>query len=272
VRAICTAPSGIRLVIVKVETTDDGLYGVGCATFAQRPLAVVAAIEGYLRPFLIGRRVDDIEDIWQVAYLSSYWRSGPVLNNALSGVDETLWDINGKRLWAPVYQLFGGKCRNFASVYVHASGRDHAELRDSAAAHLEAGFQHVRCQMAISGYATYGVSNVAAAGMGGSPVSDRLGVVQAPWEPRPYCLAVPKMFEFVRSEFGPEVELLHDVHERVPPIMAVQLAKDLEPYNLFSSRTALRQRTTATSGCSGRSHLYRSPWVSCMLASTSTSR
>ncbi len=233
VRAICTAPSGIRLVIVKVETTDDGLYGVGCATFTQRPLAVVAAIEGYLRPFLIGRRVDDIEDIWQAAYLSSYWRSGPVLNNALSGVDEALWDINGKRLGALVYQLFGGKCRNFASVYVHASGRDHAELRDSVAAHLEAGFQHVRCQMAISGYATYGVSNVAAAGTGGSPVSDRLGMVEAPWEPRPYCLAVPKMFEFVRSEFGPEVELLHDVHERVPPIMAVQLAKDLEPYNLF---------------------------------------
>jgi mannonate dehydratase len=234
VRAICTAPSGIRLVVVKVETTDHGLYGLGCATFTQRPLATVAAIDDYLRPFLVGRRVDDIEDIWQAAYLSSYWRSGPVLNNALSGVDEALWDIKGKRLGAPVYQLFGGKCRHSAGVYVHASGQDHAELRDQVAAYLDQGFQHVRCQMAITGYATYGVHNASATGRAASGASsERLGTEQAPWEPRPYCLAVPKMFEFVRSEFGPEVELLHDVHERVPPIMAIQLAKDLEPYKLF---------------------------------------
>jgi mannonate dehydratase len=233
VRAICTAPSGIRLVIVKVETTDHGLYGLGCATFTQRPLAVVAAIDEYLRPFLIGRSVDDIEDIWQAACVSSYWRSGPVLNNALSGVDEALWDIKGKRLGVPVYQLLGGKCRHSASVYVHASGHDHAELGDQVAAYLDQGFQYIRCQMAISGYATYGVANATTTGRGPYAVSDRLGVAQAPWEPRPYCLAVPKMFEFVRSEFGPELELLHDVHERVPPIMAVQLAKDLEPYKLF---------------------------------------
>jgi mannonate dehydratase len=233
VRAICTAPSGIRLVVVKVETTDHGLYGLGCATFTQRPLAVVAAIEHYLRPFLLGRRVDDIEDIWQAAYLSSYWRSGPVLNNALSGVDEALWDIKGKRLGAPVYQLFGGKCRRSADVYVHASGKDHAELADGVAAHLGAGFRHVRCQMAISGYATYGAANAHPGRSVAATTGDRLVMEQAPWEPRPYCLAVPKMFEFLRSEFGPEVELLHDVHERVPPIMAIQLAKDLEPYKLF---------------------------------------
>jgi mannonate dehydratase len=232
VRAVCTAPSGIRLVIVRVETTDHGLYGLGCATFTQRPLAVVAAIDHYLRPFLVGRRVDDIEDIWQAAYLSSYWRSGPVLNNALSGVDEALWDIKGKRAGVPVYQLFGGKCRRSASIYVHASGRDYAELRDRVAAQLNAGFQHVRCQMAISGYATYGVSKYSA-GRGAVVSSDRLVAEQGPWEPRPYCLAVPRMFELLRSEFAPEVEFLHDVHERVPPIMALQLAKDLEPYKLF---------------------------------------
>lgn len=232
VRAICTAPSGIRLVVVKVETTDHGLYGLGCATFTQRPLAVVSAIDDYLRPFLTGRRVDDIEDIWQAAYLSSYWRSGPVLNNALSGVDEALWDIKGKRLGVPVYQLFGGKCRSFANVYVHASGRDHAELRDQFAGHLEHGFRHIRCQMTVTGYSTYGAPGAGGSARAASGV-DALRTGQAPWEPRPYCLAVPKMFEFVRSEFGPEVELLHDVHERVPAIMALQLAKDLEPFGLF---------------------------------------
>src|SRR3954469_644641 len=86
VKTIRTAPDGIGLTVVKVETNEPGFYGVGCASYLTRPAAVVAAIEEYLKPLVIGRDPNDIEDIWQVAHLSGYWRTGPVLNNALSGI------------------------------------------------------------------------------------------------------------------------------------------------------------------------------------------
>src|SRR4051812_42988554 len=232
VRAICTAPDGIRLVVVKVETSEPGLYGLGCATFTQRPLAVVTAIQEYLEPFVLGRDVDDIEDIYQSAYVSSYWRSGPVLNNALSGLDMALWDIKGKRAGMPVWQLFGGKCRQAAWLYAHASGTDFDDLLEHVQAHIEQGYRYVRCQVAVPGYSTYGSSIVPrTASATASPAHLRLQ--QEPWEPSAYCRLVPRMFEFVRSRVGDEVELLHDVHERVPPIQAIQLARDLEPYRLF---------------------------------------
>jgi mannonate dehydratase len=230
VRPICTAPDGIRLVVVKIETSEPGLYGLGCATFTQRPLAVVSAVRDYLEPFLLGRDPDDIEDIYQAAYVSSYWRSGPVLNNALSGVDQALWDIKGKRAGMPVYQLLGGKCRSSAPLYAHASGADLQELEENARRFMERGYRYVRCQMVVPGYSTYGSAR-------SQPTSDstpaHLQLNQQPWEPTPYCRMVPKMFEHLRSRLGDEVELLHDVHERVPPIQAIGLAKELEQYHLF---------------------------------------
>ena len=89
VKVILTQPAADHLVIVKVLTSEPGLYGVGCATHKERPLAVAAAIEQYLKPFVVGKNCDDIEDIWQSAYDASYFRSGVTLNNALSGIAPT---------------------------------------------------------------------------------------------------------------------------------------------------------------------------------------
>jgi mannonate dehydratase len=231
VKVILTAPDGIRLVIVKVETTEPGLYGIGCATFTQRPLAVVTAIEEYLKPFVIGRDVHDIEDFYQAAFVSSYWRSGPVLNNALSGVDMALWDIKGKIANLPVYQLLGGKTRKAASVYVHASGMDFAEVEEDVQRYLDQGFKYIRCQVAVPGSSTYGVGKKAKGKA--SNRTSHLDPAQQPWDPDAYVRIVPKLIDHIRSRFGEEIQLLHDIHERVAPMPAINLARDLDQFKLF---------------------------------------
>src|ERR671933_167344 len=186
IKTILTAPNRIRLVIVKVETTEPGLVGWGCATFTQRALVVRTALEQYLKPFLIGRNVDEIEDIWQCSYVSSYWRNGPVLFNAMSGVDIALWDIKAKRAGMPLYQLLGGKVRHGADCYFHASGTSFSEVEDSARRAIEQGFRHVRVQVSTPGYAGYGARSTATAAPGSG--NDVVGPTnpQAVWEPAPY--------------------------------------------------------------------------------------
>jgi mannonate dehydratase len=226
VSVIATAPAGLRLVVVKITTDQDGLYGYGCATFTQRADLVVPAVEKYLKPFLIGRPTDRIDDTWQAMYNSSYWRNGPVLNNAISGVDMALWDIKGRQAGMPVYELLGGKSREAADCYTHASGNEIPQTIESAKAIIERGFRYVRVQVGVPGMAGYG------AGRSESKVN--AGLVSGPvFEPTPYMRRAIRLFEACREQLGEEIELLHDVHERVHPVQAIRFAKEVERFRLF---------------------------------------
>jgi mannonate dehydratase len=235
VSVIATEPAGVRLVVVKITTDQDGLYGYGCATFTQRADLVVDAVKLYLKPFLLGRPTDAIEDLWQAMYNSSYWRNGPVLNNAISGVDQALWDIKGRQAGMPVYELLGGKCRRGAMIYSHASGREISETMDQARKIMSQGIKAVRLQVGVPGMAAYGAAQTRAAQQTATaePYTDEV------FEPEPYVRRTLELFEQGRKELGPDIELLHDVHERVPPRLAVQFAKAMEPYRLFFLEDAL---------------------------------
>lgn len=224
---ICTAPEGIPLVIVKVVTSEPGLYGIGCATYTQRWITVANAVTNYMKPLLVGKDVSRIEDIWQMAMVSPYWRNGPILNNAISGVDEALWDIKGKMLGVPVYDLLGGKCREAARVYRHADGKTLEEVGDKVQAFMEDGVQVIRVQ-----YGGYGGNS----GNRYSYIDDMKpeGACEgAYYDPLGYENSVTQLFDYMRNRFGMGVELCHDVHEHLDPINAIHLAKELDQYRLF---------------------------------------
>lgn len=226
VKAITTQPNGIELIMVKVETNEPGLYGVGCATFRQRAHTVVSAIDDFLAPFCKGMVADNIEDVWQMTYQNSYWRNGPVLNNALSGLDQALWDIKGKRAGMPVYQLLGGKCKFAVDTYTHANANSKEEVLEDVQRYMEEGYRHVRIQLGGYGSAAIaGGPDFKKAGFGSE--NDNVYV------PSLYLLEIPKLFEYIRKHCGEEIELLHDVHERVQPNDAINLCKQLEQYRPF---------------------------------------
>ncbi|MBV8828364.1 MAG: starvation-sensing protein RspA, partial [Acidobacteriaceae bacterium] len=238
VSVIATEPAGVRLVVVKIQTDQDGLYGYGCGTFTQRADLVVDAVERYLKPFLIGRPTNGIEDLWLAMYNSSYWRNGPVLNNAISGVDQALWDIKGRQAGMPVYELLGGKCRRGAMIYSHAAGNEISETIDSAQKIMARGIKVVRLQVAVPGQAAYGAGR---AGYVEERQSSSAGTLPEDevFEPLPYVKRTLALFETGRKQLGPDIELLHDVHERLPPRLAVQFAKDMEQFRLFYLEDAL---------------------------------
>jgi mannonate dehydratase len=222
VRTFLCGPQGCPYLISRVETDQPGLYGLGCASDPQRTLAVRAVLDEYLGPLLHGRYAGDIEDIHRLLQCSGYWRGGSIANNALGALDVALWDIAAKLAGQPLYALLGGRARAYAEAYTHVDGVDPGEIAERVAEAVEAGYRHVRVQVGLPGVAAYGTGGATGA-----------------WDPLVYLRRVPAALAEVRRRVGDEVELLHDVHERLTPAQARHLVAAVADARLYFLEDAL---------------------------------
>ncbi|MEW1891102.1 enolase C-terminal domain-like protein [Streptomyces sp. NPDC085659] len=239
VRTFTCAPQGCPYVIVRVETDQPGLYGLGCASDPQRTTAIRAVIDDYLGPMLLGRDPADIEDLHRLLLNSGYWRGGSIAHNALAGIDVALWDIKGKAAGLPLYSVLGGRAREAADAYTHVDGRDAAEIADRVLAAAERGWRHVRVQVAVPGTDTYGTAPRDAA------EARRREMRAESWDSLAYLRLVPPVLRAVRERVGPGVELLHDAHERLTPSQARELVRAVEDAQLFFLEDALAPEDAA---------------------------
>jgi mannonate dehydratase len=227
-RVIVCRP-GRNFVTLKI-VTEDGISGLGDATLNGRELAVASYLTEHVIPLLIGRDARRIEDTWQYLYKGAYWRRGPVTMTAIAAVDTALWDILGKSVDRPVYQMLGGASRESVLVYGHANGATIDDTIDAVGRYQAMGYRAIRAQCGVPGVAgAYGVSrdkhSYEPAEKGLPP--------ETCWSTEKYLSFVPTLFERLRREFGEDLHLLHDVHHRLTPIEASRLGRSLEPYHLF---------------------------------------
>ena len=179
------------MLVVKVTTSEPGLYGLGAACYTQRPVTVKAEIDEYLTRFAVGKSAENIEDMWQSYFVSSYYRNGAVTNAALSGLDMAMWDIMGKRAGMPLYKLLGGKCRFGVECYKAVTGEDFAELKDKVYSVMDEGYRVIKIQLADEAGRRFSAEQ---AGFGSK--TDRYHDVI------PYVRKLPGIFEKLRAEFG----------------------------------------------------------------------
>jgi len=216
-------------MVVKVTTDQAGLYGYGCATATfpgGRAKLVRAAVEQYLKPLVVGRTADRIEQIWQLCYMSSYYKNDFVLNCAIGGVCDALWDINGRQAGMPVYQLVGGKLRDAADIYLHVGlgtgDEPGKQLVENSRKLLETGCRNLLVAMFLrdgTGTTLYG-----------QPKFDDGSI---PFDRGKETRKILAAFETFRKEMPPEIGLAVDVHSLLDPIRATRFCKDVEPFRLF---------------------------------------
>ncbi len=215
--------------------TDQDIYGLGDATLNNRETLPAQYLTDYLIPNLIGMDPRNSEDIWQFFFKGAYFKRGPIAMAAFGAIDMALWDIKGKLANMPLYQLFGGKSREGAMVYAHATGSDLEDLLDSISYFVEQGYKAVRVQCGIPGMptASYGVSESKADVKNYitnfSGVKPKIEV----WDTERYMRYMPHTLERIREHVGPDIKVLHDVHHRLRPREAAAFAKQVESVGLF---------------------------------------
>ena len=220
---------GRNFVTLKIST-DSGIYGIGDATVNGRELVVAAYLEEYIIPMLLGKDASRIEDIWHYLSNGNYWAKGVVDRTAIAAVDMALWDIKAKSAKMPLYQLLGGKSREYVSAYTHVNGETINDVLEGVGKAIEQGFKYIRIQCGVKGLKkTYGVAEK---GARYEPANADLPDEHL-WCTTKYFNSVEETFKAVRENFGWDIELLTDVHHRLTPIEAARLGKMLEPYRLF---------------------------------------
>jgi galactonate dehydratase len=191
-------------VFVLVET-DAGITGVGEASLEGKERAVQAAVDDLAR-FIVGRDPTRVEQNWQIMYRHGFWRGGVVLNSALSGIEQALWDVTGKELGVPVYRLLGGACRDKIQLYTHCFGRTPDEFARNAADLVAQGWRALKT--GFLGFEAFDTER--------------------------QCIeATVAHMRAMREAVGPDVLIMMDAHGRHRPGQAIQLIRALEPLNLF---------------------------------------
>lgn len=205
---------GFRNFLFIVVDTDEGLYGVGEAGITGRELAVIGAVE-HFKPLLIGQDPAHIEHIWQMLFRSGFFPAQRILTSAISAIDIALWDIKGKALGVPIYDLLGGKVRDKVVCYPHNAGHSYEiqPLIESCLQTKEEGWKFVRWGLPQDG--------------------DIL-------EPRQAVLASIKQFYAVREAVGDDIELTFDIHTRLDLPDALWLCREVEAARPYFIEDPLR--------------------------------
>ena len=214
IKTFLVGAGGRNLVFVKVET-DQGIHGIGEAYSCGPDEATVATIQDFKR-WLVGQEPRNIEHLWATMYNFTRFPGGLVVNAAISGIEQALWDIAGKAAGLPVYMLLGGKCREKIRVYQSAGGSEPKQVAESAKALVE----------------KYGYTAV------------KMSPHPARGNAQPYnavTRAAGQRVRAVRETLGPDVDIGVDAHAKLFEVSrAIRMAREIEPYAPFFLEEATR--------------------------------
>jgi L-alanine-DL-glutamate epimerase-like enolase superfamily enzyme len=204
-------------IIVVLVRTDEGVTGIGEASLAGRTEGVMGVL-AHFRELLVGRDPTAIEHLWSEMVRGAFWSTGQVMMSAVAGIDLALWDIKGKRLGVPVYELLGGPTRHKVRVYRHLAGDTIESVVEDAHRWVERGFSVLRF----------------------APLKSVDAASLAAWDPQVAIVSTIKLADALRRTFGDDVELICDAHTMFSPAETVTLGRGLEPYRLFFYEDPIR--------------------------------